>query len=311
MIYCLVERDAVSEVNGVVFDLISHGYHLLIASGSTFNYELSIGYHDINRGASSHSILFTEDNPILIRLWNDKVSKTLILLHGSFMIVAWIGATTIGVFSARYMKTLWVGKQVFGKDIWFVVHQVAMSLTWILTIAAVIIIWIDVGEWRTSTHSLLGIIATALCFIQPLTAFFRPAPNDEARPIFNFMHGSVGKLAHIIAGKILAALKLVNYFSNLSSTHSHHNLLCNFLGASGSSSMDEIHSHSLYCCLSYLLCGSHGECSNFCDLRFACDKSLSFSLTMCLPIRSVDFFYYHCRIWVSSVILNNDNWMNH
>lgn len=175
-----------------------------MASGSTST-ELSIGQHNINFGSSRRSILFTEDNPVRIRVWNDTVSKTMVLLHGSFMIVAWIGATSIGVFSARYMRTLWVGKQVFGKDIWFVVHQVAMSLTWVLTISSVIIIWIDVGEWRTSTHSLLGIIATVLCFIQPLTAFFRPAPNDEARPIFNFMHGSVGKLAHILAGKSSAA----------------------------------------------------------------------------------------------------------
>lgn len=172
-----------------------------MASGSTAA-ELSIGYHDINRDASKESILFSEDNPMDIAPMNKQTSQTLLLLHGIFMIVAWIGATSIGVFSARYMKKIWVGPKLFGKDIWFIVHQVAMSLTWVLTISAVVIIWVDVGEWRTSTHSLLGIIATVLCFIQPLTAFFRPAPNDDARPIFNFMHGSVGKLAHFLAGNL-------------------------------------------------------------------------------------------------------------
>lgn len=185
----------------MTFNLVNESYHLLISSGSTAS-ELSIGYHDINRDVSRDSILFTEDNPVIIRPVNQQPSQTLLLLHGSFMIVAWIGATSIGVFSARYMRRIWIGPKLFGKDIWFIVHQVLMSLTWVLTISAVVIIWVDLGEWRTSTHSLLGIIATVLCFIQPLSAFIRPAPDHNSRPIFNFMHGSVGKLAHFIAGKL-------------------------------------------------------------------------------------------------------------
>lgn len=181
------------------FDLTSESFHLLIASGSTVS-PLSIGFHDINKGASIEKVVFTEDNPVNLLPVNPQLSRNMLLIHGSFMIVAWIGATSIGVFSARFFKKIWSGKQLFGKDIWFIVHQVSMSLTWLLTISAVVIIWIDVGEWKTSPHSVLGIIATTLCFIQPLTAFFRPAPDDEARPIFNFMHGSVGKLAQFLAG---------------------------------------------------------------------------------------------------------------
>lgn len=199
-IYCLVDRAAVSEVDDMTFDLTSDAFHLLIASGS-IALELSISYHNLYRGASREPILFSEDGIEILSVDNGQVTRNWIMVHGSFMIVAWVGATSIGVFSARFMKKLWIGKQVFGKDIWFIVHQVSMSLTWILTISAVIIIWIDVGEWKTSPHSLLGIIATSLCFIQPLTAFFRPAPTDDARPIFNFMHGSVGMAQHILAGK--------------------------------------------------------------------------------------------------------------
>jgi hypothetical protein len=182
----------------MTFDLANKAYFLLIASGATLT-ELSIGYHGGNRGASPAAILFTEKG-VDIGLASPTVSKTLLLIHASFMIVSWIGATSIGIFSARYFKKLWSGTKIFGKDAWFIVHQVAMTSTWILTIAGVIIIWIDVREWRTSTHSVLGIIASTLCFIQPITAFFRPAPTDDARPIFNFMHGSVGKLAHFLAG---------------------------------------------------------------------------------------------------------------
>ena len=215
VIYCRVERDAVSQVDGANFDLTNQSYYLLFVTGPTTS-ELSIGYHGTNPGRSKNAVRFDEDNPIIIPTDNgSQTSHTLVMIHGSFMIVAWIGATSIGVFSARYMKKLWAGKKLFGKDIWFTVHQIAMSLTWLLTIAAVTIIWIDVGEWRTSTHSILGVIATVLCFIQPLTAFFRPAPDDEARPIFNFMHGSVGKLAHFLAGKIVYWKNTFNYISDL------------------------------------------------------------------------------------------------
>lgn len=199
MIYCLVERDPISEVDGITFNLVSTPYHLLISSGPTAG-ALSIGGHGVNRVASSNSFLFTE-NPVEITPADPKYSRILLLLHGSFMIISWIGTSIIGIFSARYFKTIWKGKKAFGLDIWFFIHQASMSTTWILTISAVVIIWVDIGEWKNSPHSLLGIITLGLCFIQPLASVFRPKPTDEARPIFNFMHSSVGKLAQILACK--------------------------------------------------------------------------------------------------------------
>lgn len=184
----------------MVFDL-SQSHYLLMASGLTAS-SLTVGYHDINRDSSADAVLFTEENPVLIEAFDDPISHTLVMIHGSFMIVAWVGAASIGIFSAKYMK-IWTGRKLLGKDIWFAIHQVCMSLTWILVISAFTIIWVAVGEWRTSAHSVLGIIATALCFIQPFGAFFRPAPESASRPLFAFLHGSVGMLAHTIAGKYL------------------------------------------------------------------------------------------------------------
>ncbi|CRL04023.1 CLUMA_CG017141, isoform A [Clunio marinus] len=192
-IYCRVQRDIRLEIDGTVFSMAEQHF-LLMSSGSTAS-PLSIGFHDINYASSTKSLLFTED-PVEI---TSIARKALLVLHGSFMIAAWIGLTAFGIFSARFMKKLWTGKQIFGKDVWFVIHSSSMALTWILTIIAIILIWIDVGEFKFSTHSLLGIIAASLCFIQPISAFFRPAPDDKARPIFNFMHGSVGKLAQLLA----------------------------------------------------------------------------------------------------------------
>lgn len=198
VIYCRVERDVISNIDNMIFDLEKEEYHLLIASGSTAS-ELSIGYHDINRGASTHALRFTAE-PKTVKAVNEQPSKALVLIHGSFMIVAWIGATSTGVSSARYLKQLWIGKKLFGKDIWLTVHQVSMSLTWLLTILAIVIMWIDVIEWRTSMHSILGIIATILCFTQPLTAYFRSAPDDSMHPFFNLVHGPFGRFVHFMAG---------------------------------------------------------------------------------------------------------------
>lgn len=224
-IYCLVERDVISQINGVTFDLTSRAYFLMIASGTEIT-SSSIGYHGPNRAVSALPILFEEDNAFVILPAPD--SKVLVLIHGSFMIVAWIGTTSIGIFAAKHMKTLWEKKQFFGKQIWFLVHQVSMTLTWLLTIVAVTIIFIEVGELKPTVHSILGIITTSLCFIQPFLAFFRPAPVSETRPIFNFVHGSIGKLAQLLACKLKSSS--LEVFS-LTLFHSDDNLFLNFTAA--------------------------------------------------------------------------------
>lgn len=200
IIHCLVERDPVTVIDGMTFDLILGEYYYLISSGSSVEVS-TITYHDINFGATRNAIRPTENNPAKVTF--DSNSKVLLMIHGSFMIVAWIGLSSFGSFSARFLKKLEVRRELFEKAIWFVIHLISMSLTWLLTVAAVAIIWVDVGTWKTSTHSVVGIITAALCLIQPFTAFFRPAPEDEARPIFNFMHGSVGKLAHFLSGNFI------------------------------------------------------------------------------------------------------------
>lgn len=48
-------------------------------------------------------------------------SKLLLKLHGSFMLLAWLGTASLGILLARYFRQTWVGKQLGGKDIWFAV----------------------------------------------------------------------------------------------------------------------------------------------------------------------------------------------
>lgn len=78
-----------------------------------------------------------------------------------------------------------------------------MVLTWSLTIAAFVIIFVQLGGWSSAQnpHAILGTITTIICFLQPIGALFRPAPNSRNRPYFNWGHWLGGNLAHILSGK--------------------------------------------------------------------------------------------------------------
>ncbi|XP_017094126.2 putative ferric-chelate reductase 1 homolog [Drosophila bipectinata] len=190
VIYCRVQRDAQTTVQGRSFDLRNGKYHLLVACGISLK-ENSVGYHDIGRLASAKAINLTEVQDL------EGSSKLLVQLHGAFMIAAWIGTTSLGIIFARYFKQTWVGSQSCGKDQWFVWHRLLMVTTWSLTIAAYVLIWeLKRAVWHA--HSIIGLITVILCFIQPIGARFRPGPNDKKRPYFNWGHWLGGYLAHIL-----------------------------------------------------------------------------------------------------------------
>ncbi|XP_032570551.1 putative ferric-chelate reductase 1 homolog isoform X1 [Drosophila sechellia] len=191
VIYCRVQRDAVTNVQGRTFDLRSGKYHLLVASGSSLK-ENSVGYHDIGRLPSAQPINLAEVQDL------SGSSKLLIQLHGAFMIAAWIGTTSLGIIFARYFKQTWVGSQSCGKDQWFAWHRLLMVTTWSLTVAAYVLIWVELKRAVWHAHSIIGLITVILCFIQPIGALFRPGPNDKKRPYFNWGHWLGGNLAHIL-----------------------------------------------------------------------------------------------------------------
>lgn len=114
MIYCQVERDPVTTINGMKFDLRSQSYYLLLASGSKIRPN-TVDYHDIVRLSSQKALKLSEVSSVAGR------SKILLRLHGAFMIVAWIGTASIGILLARYFKQTWVGSSFCGKDLWFAV----------------------------------------------------------------------------------------------------------------------------------------------------------------------------------------------
>lgn len=194
VIYCKVERDAVTTVKGQKFDLIKEKYHLLLATGAKAD-SVHVSYHDIGRHVSGVPLALAEVGPV------QGMSKLLLRLHGAFMLTAWIGTASLGILLARYFRQTWVGSQLCGKDQWFAWHRFLMVLTWVLTMAGFVIIFVEIGGWSQvdNPHAILGVVTTVLCFLQPIGAYFRPHPGTKRRPLFNWVHWLGGNLAHIIA----------------------------------------------------------------------------------------------------------------
>ncbi|XP_059609941.1 putative ferric-chelate reductase 1 homolog [Phlebotomus argentipes] len=126
---------------------------------------------------------------------------TLIKLHGTFMVIAWLGTTSMGILIARYFKRTWVNRQIFGTEAWFFWHRACMLFTWTFTLIAFIMIFIDVDGWSygEAPHAILGTITTILCFFHPILAMFRPSLGDDKRKYFNWGHRFGGVLAHLLA----------------------------------------------------------------------------------------------------------------
>lgn len=172
--------------------MINNRYFLLIASGRNLGTN-EVGLHDINYASSGSSLLLTTPSVVSFR------SRVLLQLHGSFMIVAWVGTTSVGIFLSRYFKKTWVGSKACGKDHWFVWHLLCMITTVILTIASYVIIFIDVGDFHASYHSIIGSITLALALLQPIAGVFRPDITKPSRPLFNWLHFSIGNITHVLA----------------------------------------------------------------------------------------------------------------
>lgn len=79
-----------------------------------------------------------------------------------------------------------------------------MILTWLLTMLGFILIFVKIQAWSDTSnpHPILGVITTIMCFIQPIGAIFRPAPNDKNRRWFNWIHFIIGNATHLLASKL-------------------------------------------------------------------------------------------------------------
>ncbi|XP_014234702.1 putative ferric-chelate reductase 1 homolog [Trichogramma pretiosum] len=192
VISCKFSRNKLTQIQGRTFNLVEKPYFLLLARGQKV-YSGGISYHDKREA-------WAEPRLLAIIGRNAGAGDLLVRLHGALMLAAWIGTTSIGMLLARYYRQTWVKSQLCGNDQWFAWHRFFMFLTWSMTMAAAVLIVIELQDWSSATyHAATGLATVVLCFIQPFMAAMRPHPGAPRRILFNWLHWFVGNAAHILA----------------------------------------------------------------------------------------------------------------
>lgn len=132
-------------------------------------------------------------------------SRILYQLHGVFMITAWLLCASTGMFTARYYKLTHTHVMPFKKAFWFVLHVFCMLSTFVLTLvgATLIIVKKEGFSFKGAGdslmwHPILGVVLLGLAIFQVAIAFLRPHPGTKFRPLFNWVHWTVGNSAHIV-----------------------------------------------------------------------------------------------------------------
>ena len=130
-------------------------------------------------------------------LENTSNDESLIKVHGSLMLVAWLFFATNGIFTSRYLKNM-LSKRINGYSAWFGLHQICMLATWCLSVISTIIMFVGHGfealkkdKIEQNPHSLFGILTIILVFFQPLMACFQPQKTSSYRKWFDFMYSLI------------------------------------------------------------------------------------------------------------------------
>jgi hypothetical protein len=194
---------------------LSNEYFLLVAYGGVRSLKPLVFHEHDGKQASSQKVSFTKWESVD----SDDSGKTIIRSHASLMVIAWMLFACVGTFTARYMFQGFPENAGF---YWFQIHQVCMSLTWLLSIGSVLVQFIGVGSdpilnkarYGKNPHALVGLLAVMLMFVQPFMGFLRPSPMSKKRAIFNRIHHVTGNTATtlsliaIVCGTFLKASNL-------------------------------------------------------------------------------------------------------
>jgi len=192
-IHCSWERNATVFIEGERWALDSDQYHIMLALGNVR--DGAVQYHKLKTISAV---------PLGLGVVGEIASKSrlYIILHGSFMIGAWVCAASLGIILARYYKQTWTAKRLFGLDQWFVWHRSLMILVWSLSIAGLVLIVLELGDISstvmTNPHTILGFTTVGLAFLQPFLALCRCGPMHRSRWIFNWAHWFIGNAAQIL-----------------------------------------------------------------------------------------------------------------
>ena len=162
----------------VTYDLKEDAYHLLLAYGSVDvnGDDPELEKHDAAT-ASAAAIKLDSYGKI-----SGSKDKQFIKAHGALMAFAWMFLAVTGMTAARYCKSNFAGKKLFGKDLWFPIHQLCMILVWTIFMTAIILMFVQFGvnplkldAVKRNAHAAVGMASCCLAFIQGhnSTAFSR------------------------------------------------------------------------------------------------------------------------------------------
>jgi len=208
-IYCSMKSPSIIKSNGYSVNLKDDQQTILLAGGPYSTNSLNL-----------HTMKLAKESSVFLSQVTIAGAKSYLLfkLHGLFMLMAWIGCAGAGMIMARYFKQTWKGKQIFGADRWFQAHRLFMVCAVVLTVAAMVVIVIEVRvdplniqHLSMNAHPVIGLICVILAIIQPIMAAFRPHPGDSGRKIFNWAHWGVGNMAYVFG---ICAIFLAGTMSN-------------------------------------------------------------------------------------------------
>jgi hypothetical protein len=148
-------------------------------------------------------------------------NRTFIKVHGCLMVIAWMFFADIGTFTAGFFRKRFPENSGI---YWFHIHQISMSITWILSMLSALVMFIGVGfgpleldKIRKNPHAVIGIFTLILTFVQPIMGYLRPDPYSNKRRMFKWIHKSVGYLTTILSliaiylASILHEAMLIDY----------------------------------------------------------------------------------------------------
>ncbi|XP_069368968.1 putative ferric-chelate reductase 1 [Paralichthys olivaceus] len=135
----------------------------------------------------------------------------IIKAHGALMLIAWMTTGSLGMMVARYLKGVTKGHNLWGKDVWFLVHVAVMCVTVAATIIAFILSFSHVKGWSKGAHPVLGCLVMILSFLQPILALMRCGPQHPLRFLFNWSHALNAVVIKTLAvAAIFTGLKLID-----------------------------------------------------------------------------------------------------
>nr|XP_022294927.1 putative ferric-chelate reductase 1 homolog [Crassostrea virginica] len=166
---CVIDRKI--ESDGLL--QLSKKWYLLHAIGVVS--ENSLQYHK-ERSVSGEKVDL-QSNVVVVE---EPPSRLLLILHGVFMVLAWMFFAPVGIFTAKFFRT---NKAICGQKLWFQVN---------ITV-----------DYR-NIHPVIGITTLCLCVGNALVSLCRCAPEEKRRIIFNRVHRLCGLISCILAGVNIA-----------------------------------------------------------------------------------------------------------